>query len=78
MLFHTPQFFLFFVVVVALFYASPRPFRKYILLAASYFFYMCWNAKFVLLILALTAIDYTAARCGSGARPPEPGERPRW
>jgi alginate O-acetyltransferase complex protein AlgI len=62
MLFHTPQFFLFFVVVVALFYASPRPLRKYILLAASYFFYMCWNAKFVLLILALTAIDYTAAR----------------
>jgi len=72
MLFHTPQFFLFFVVVVALFYASPRPFRKYILLAASYFFYMCWNAKFVLLILALTAIDYTAARwiryAATGAR----------
>lgn len=61
MLFHTPQFFLFFVVVVALFYGLPRPFRKYMLLAASYFFYMCWNAKFILLIVALTAIDYTAA-----------------
>ena len=61
MLFHTPQFFAFFVVVLVLFYALPRPARRWILLAASYFFYMCWNAKFVLLIIALTAIDYTAA-----------------
>ena len=61
MLFHTPQFFAFFVVVLVLFYALPRPARRWILLAASYFFYMCWNAKFVLLIVALTAIDYTAA-----------------
>ena len=41
--------------------ARPRPARRWILLAASYFFYMCWNAKFVLLIVVLTAIDYTAA-----------------
>jgi D-alanyl-lipoteichoic acid acyltransferase DltB (MBOAT superfamily) len=61
MLFHTPQFFAFFVVVLVLFYALPRPARRWVLLAASYFFYMCWNAKFVLLIVALTAIDYTAA-----------------
>jgi D-alanyl-lipoteichoic acid acyltransferase DltB (MBOAT superfamily) len=61
MLFHTPQFFAFFLVVLALFYLLPRPAGRWILLAASYFFYMCWNAKFVLLILALTAIDYTAA-----------------
>ena len=61
MLFHTPQFFAFFVVVLVLFYALPRPARRWILLAASYFFYMCWNTKFVLLIIALTAIDYTAA-----------------
>ena len=61
MLFHTPQFFAFFLIVLALFYGLPRPARRWILLAASYFFYMCWNAKFVLLILVLTAIDYTAA-----------------
>lgn len=61
MLFHTPQFFAFFVVVLVLFYTLPRPARRWILLAASYFFYMCWNTKFVLLILVLTAIDYTAA-----------------
>ena len=32
------------------------------LLAASYFFYMSWIPKFILLLLALTVIDYTAAR----------------
>jgi D-alanyl-lipoteichoic acid acyltransferase DltB (MBOAT superfamily) len=61
MLFSTLRFFEFLAVVLALFYASPRPFRKYILLAASYFFYMSWNPKFILLLLTLTAIDYTAA-----------------
>jgi len=60
MLFNTVQFFIFLVVVIALFYASPRPWRKYILLAASYFFYGSWNPKFILLLLTLTAIDYTA------------------
>jgi alginate O-acetyltransferase complex protein AlgI len=60
MLFHTPQFFLFLVVVLLLFYTAPRSLRRWILLAASYFFYMCWNAKFILLIIVLTAIDFTA------------------
>jgi alginate O-acetyltransferase complex protein AlgI len=61
MLFSTLPFFEFLAVVLALFYASPRPLRKYILLAASYFFYMSWNPKFIVLLLTLTAIDYTAA-----------------
>jgi Predicted membrane protein involved in D-alanine export len=60
MLFNTIQFFIFLAVVLALFYGSPRRFRRYILLAASYFFYACWNYKFVALLLTLTAIDYTA------------------
>ena len=62
MLFNTPQFFAFLAVVLILFYASPRSWRKFILLGASYFFYMSWIPKFILLLLALTAIDYTAAR----------------
>ncbi len=40
----------------------PRPQRRYLLLAASLLFYMAWKARFVFLILALIAIDYTAAR----------------
>ena len=60
MLFNTGPFFLFLATVLAVFYASPRPARKYILLAASYFFYASWNPKFIALLLTLTAIDYTA------------------
>ena len=60
MLFNTAHFFLFLAVVLALFYASPRALRKYILLAASYFFYGSWNYRFIPLLLTLTAIDYTA------------------
>ncbi len=60
MLFNTAQFFVFLAAVLALFYSSPRRFRKYILLAASYFFYGSWNYRFIPLLLSLTAIDYTA------------------
>ena len=62
MLFNTPQFFVFLAVVLIAFYSSPRSWRRIILLAASYFFYMSWIPKFILLLLALTVIDYTAAR----------------
>jgi alginate O-acetyltransferase complex protein AlgI len=61
MLFHTVEFFVFFVVVIALFYLAARPMRRFILLAASYFFYMSWIPAFALLLLTLTAIDYAAA-----------------
>jgi D-alanyl-lipoteichoic acid acyltransferase DltB (MBOAT superfamily) len=62
MLFNTTNFFLFLITVLALFYTSPRVLRRYILLAASYFFYASWNPKFIALLLTLTAIDYTCAR----------------
>jgi len=60
MLFNTVEFFVFLAAVLALFYLSPRKFRRYILLAASYVFYATWNYKFIALLLVLTAIDYTA------------------
>jgi alginate O-acetyltransferase complex protein AlgI len=61
MLFNTLQFFLFFAVVLVLFYSTPRSWRKWILLAASYYFYMSWNPKFIALLLTLTAVDFSAA-----------------
>ena len=61
MLFNTVQFFLFFVIVLALHYTLPRGLRKYLLLAASYFFYMSWNPVFVVLLLTLTVTDYVSA-----------------
>lgn len=62
MLFHTVEFALFLVVVLALFYNAPVRLRPLILLAASYFFYMFWNPAFIALLLTLTAIDYWAGR----------------
>jgi alginate O-acetyltransferase complex protein AlgI len=70
MLFNTPQFFLFLAVVLILFYTAPRSWRKYILLGASYFFYMSFIPKFILLLISLTAIDYTAARWISSTQSP--------
>lgn len=61
MLFSTPQFFLFFLVVLVVFYAAPRAWGRVILLAASYYFYASWNWKFIPLLLSLTVIDYVAA-----------------
>jgi alginate O-acetyltransferase complex protein AlgI len=62
MLFTTWGFWLFLIVVFAAFYLSPRPFRRYILLAASFYFYMSWNPRFVLLLLTLITVDYFAAQ----------------
>ena len=61
MLFHTWRFFGFLVVVLTLVYLLPERARRLMLLLASYYFYMCWNPKFIILILALTLIDYQAA-----------------
>jgi alginate O-acetyltransferase complex protein AlgI len=71
MLFNTPQFFAFLAVVLILFYTAPLAWRKYILLAASYFFYMSFIPKFILLLVSLTAIDYTAARWISRTHSPQ-------
>src|SRR5512140_2810204 len=69
MLFNTPQFFVFLAIVLALFYAAPRAARRYILLAASYYFYASWNAKFIALLLTLTVIDFVAGICLEGVVP---------
>jgi len=61
MLFNTTEFFVFFAIVLAVFYAAPLAFRRVILLIASYFFYLSWNYKFVVLLLGLTVVDFGAA-----------------
>ena len=47
--------------MVVAFYAMPHRFRWVFLLAASYYFYMCWKAEYIVLILISTIIDYYAA-----------------
>lgn len=60
MLFNSLQFAVFFIVVVGLYFAIPHRFRWMMLLAASYYFYMCWKVEYVLLIMFSTAVDYVA------------------
>lgn len=58
MLFNSLNFLIFFPVVVLLYFVIPQKIRYIWLLAASYYFYMCWNAKYALLLLFSTAVTY--------------------
>jgi D-alanyl-lipoteichoic acid acyltransferase DltB (MBOAT superfamily) len=60
MLFNTFHFWVFFIVVWILFLALRGVPRKLLLLAASYYFYMCWNVKYILVIIGISLIDYAA------------------
>jgi len=60
MLFNSLQFAFFFIIIVALYFSMPPRFRWVLLLAGSYFFYMCWNWKYIGLIIISTLIDYFA------------------
>ncbi len=61
MLFNSLQFLWFFPTVVLIYFLTPHRHRWALLLIASYYFYMCWKAEYILLILASTLIDYVAA-----------------
>ena len=61
MLFNSLKFLVFFPLVFLLYWALPHRARKYLLLAASYYFYMCWKPEFIVLILYSTAVDYLCA-----------------
>lgn len=62
MLFNSLDFLVFFPIVIALYYALPQKWRWILLLVASYYFYMCWKAEYIFLIVISTVIDYFAAR----------------
>src|SRR5258708_17883760 len=58
MLFNSFQYWIFFLIVAALFYSVPFRFGKILLLLASYVFYMWWDPRFIVLILTSTIVDY--------------------
>lgn len=70
MLFNSLHFLIFFPVVVGIYYLIPKKIRTYWLLAASYYFYMCWNAKYVILLLFSTVVTFVSGllleRCAAG------------
>lgn len=56
--FNSLGFLIFLFVVVLLYWLIPHKFRWVLLLLASYFFYMSWNVKLILLILTTTITAY--------------------
>lgn len=62
MLFNTLQYLVFFVLAAAAFFLLPHRFRWVFMLAASYYFYMCWKPEYAVLLAASTLVDYTIAR----------------
>ncbi|MEY2549482.1 MAG: alginate O-acetyltransferase complex protein AlgI, partial [Verrucomicrobiota bacterium] len=59
MLFVEFRFFWFFLAVFAVYWAlRENRNRKIWLLLCSYFFYACWNWKFLFLIMASSGLDY--------------------
>lgn len=73
MAFQTFSYFVFLAVMMAGYFVLPVRMRWALLLAGSYFFYMCWNASYALLMLLSTAVTYL---CGLMlARVQTPGGR---
>lgn len=62
MIFNSLQYALFLPLVVILYFILPQKARWVFLLAVSYYFYMCWNAKYAILLMLSTIVAYFAAR----------------
>ncbi len=60
MLFNSINYLLFYPIVFLLNFLLPKKVRYLWLLAASYFFYMCWNAEYALLMLTSTLITFAS------------------
>lgn len=58
MIFNSAAFLVFFPIVTLLYFVFPHKIRHIWLLIASYYFYMCWNPKYALLIATSTLITY--------------------
>ncbi len=58
MLFNSVEFLIFFPIVTLIYYIVPRKIRYIWLLISSYYFYMCWNPKHVILLAVSTGITW--------------------
>ena len=69
MLFNSLEFILFFPIVCLVYYLLPGiKGRTIFLLLASYYFYMCWEPVYALLLLTSTSITYISALCMDRSR----------
>lgn len=61
MAFNSLSFLIFFPIAVIGYYLVPQKYKNAWLLVLSYYFYMCWNATYALLIFFSTASTYLCA-----------------
>lgn len=74
MLFNSPEFLVFFVIVTLGYFHLPLRGRWYFLLGASCYFYMAFIPVYILILLLTIVIDYVAGILIEGAA----GRRRRW
>jgi alginate O-acetyltransferase complex protein AlgI len=55
------EFIIFFIIVFIIYFSVNHRWRWVLLLSLSYFFYMYWNASYIVLIVASTLVDYFVA-----------------
>ncbi len=58
MQFNSVNFMIFFPLILFFYFIIPKKLRGILLLIASYFFYMSWNARYVILIASSTIVTY--------------------
>lgn len=61
MIFNSISFLVFFPIVFLIYFALPRKIKWMWLLVTSYYFYMCWNVKYTLLLLFTTVSTYATS-----------------
>ena len=62
MTFNSLGFLIFYPIVLILYFVLPKKLTKYMLLIASYYFYLAWNFKLAVLIIVTTCVSYFCAR----------------
>ena len=58
MLFNSIDFLLFFPIVLLIYFFCPKRVRYIWLLISSYFFYMCWDPRFIFLLAGVTIVSW--------------------
>ena len=62
MLFNSFEFVAFLILFIVIFFSVPKRAQPFVLLVASYIFYMGWRPAFALLLAFTTVVDYFTAR----------------
>lgn len=75
MMFNSLQFLIFFPLVVLTYYLIPHKHRIIFLLIASYYFYMCWNPAYALLMAFSTLVTFLSGILIGNAKAAQPDKK---